>query len=90
MDRLAPEHWTDITRIRGPTSAESAIDLVEALALSWFLEEAARVETGLMSLGQDGDHTLLTPDETVARQVTAGRVYERMWEHLTFGDIELA
>ncbi|WP_366943786.1 class II aldolase/adducin family protein [Nevskia sp.] len=66
------------------------IDLVEALALSWFLEEAARVETGLMSLGQDGDHTLLTPDETVARQVTAGRVYERMWEHLTFGDIELA
>ena len=22
MDRLPPEHWTDITRIRGPTSAE--------------------------------------------------------------------
>ncbi len=24
LDRLAPEHWTDITRNRGPTSAESA------------------------------------------------------------------
>lgn len=64
-------------------------NLVEAVALSWFLEEAARVETGLMQMGQDGDHTLLTADETTARQVTAGRVYERMWEHLTHGDAEL-
>lgn len=63
-------------------------DLLEAVALSWFLEEAARVETGLMSMGQDGDHTLLTPDETIARQVVAGRVYERMWEYLTCGDPE--
>lgn len=63
-------------------------NLVEAVALSWFLEEAARVEVGLMQMHQDGDHTLLTPDETTARQVTAGRVYERMWEYLSFGDPE--
>lgn len=62
--------------------------LVEAVALSWFLEEAARVEVGLMQMQQDGDHTLLTADETKARQVTAGRVYERMWEYLSFGDPE--
>ena len=62
--------------------------LVEAVALSWFLEEAARVEVGLMQMGQDGEHTLLSADETVARQVTAGRVYERMWEYLSFGDPE--
>ena len=62
--------------------------MIEAVALSWFLEEAARVEVALMQMGQDGDHTLLTPDETKARQVTAGRVYERMWEYLTFGDSE--
>lgn len=62
--------------------------IVEAVALSWFLEEAARVETGLMQMGQDGEHTLLTPDETLARQVVAGRVYERMWEHLSLGDCE--
>jgi HCOMODA/2-hydroxy-3-carboxy-muconic semialdehyde decarboxylase len=62
--------------------------LVEAVALSWFLEEAARVEVGLAQLRSDGPETLLTPDETVARQVTAGRVYERMWEYLTFGDPE--
>jgi HCOMODA/2-hydroxy-3-carboxy-muconic semialdehyde decarboxylase len=63
-------------------------DLVEAVALSWFLEEAARVEVGLMQMNQDGDHTLLAPDEVTARQVTAGRVFERMWEYLSFGDPE--
>jgi HCOMODA/2-hydroxy-3-carboxy-muconic semialdehyde decarboxylase len=63
-------------------------DLVEAVALSWFLEEAARVEVGLIQLRSDGNETLLTPDETTARQVTAGRVYERMWEHLTHRDPE--
>ena len=64
-------------------------DLVEAVALSWFLEEAARVETALANLKADGEETLLTPDETKARQVTAGRVYERMWDYLTHGDPEL-
>ena len=65
-------------------------DLTEAVALSWFLDEAARVDVGLMQMNQDGDRTLLTADETVARQVVAGRVYERMWEYLTDGDPELA
>jgi HCOMODA/2-hydroxy-3-carboxy-muconic semialdehyde decarboxylase len=63
--------------------------LVEAVALSWFLEEAARVETELLRMNQDGDRTLLTPEEVTARQVTAGRVYERMWEYLGSGDPEL-
>lgn len=62
--------------------------LIEAVALSWFLEEAARVEVSLMQMGQDGDHTLLNQEETKARQVVAGRVYERMWEYLSFGDPE--
>lgn len=64
-------------------------DLVQAVALSWFLEEAARVETALAQLRADGDDTLLTAEETIARQVTDGRVYERMWEHLTHGDPEV-
>ncbi len=63
-------------------------NLVEAVALSWFLEEAARVEMSLAALRADGEETLLTPDETTARQVVAGRVYERMWEYLTHGDPE--
>lgn len=74
--------------MRANGAVVAGADLIEAVALSWFLEEAARVEVGLMQMGQDGEHTLLTDEETLARQVTAGRVYERMWEFLSFGDPE--
>lgn len=88
-DRLAAQLGTGkaiVMRANGAVVVGAT--LVEAVALSWFLEEAARVEVGLMQMGQDGDHTLLTEDETVARQVVAGRVYERMWEYLTHNDPE--
>ena len=74
--------------MRANGAVVAGVDLVEAVALSWFLEEAARVETGLIQCGADGAETMLTPDEVKARQVTAGRVYERMWEYLTHGDAE--
>jgi len=90
-DRLAVTLGTGkaiVMRANGAVVA--GVDLVEAVALSWFLEEAARVEIGLTQLKADGDETLLSADETLARQVTTGRVYERMWEYLTFGDPEAA
>lgn len=74
--------------MRANGAVVAGTSLVEAVALSWFLEEAARVEVALMQMGQDGDHTLLSADEVSARQVTAGRVYERMWDYLSFGDPE--
>lgn len=77
-----------VMRANGAVVAGS--DLVEAVALSWFLEEAARVEVALAAVRADGEHTLLSPDEVIARQVTAGRVYERMWEYLTHTDPERA
>ncbi|MES2681970.1 MAG: class II aldolase/adducin family protein [Pseudomonadota bacterium] len=75
--------------MRANGAVVAGVSLVEAVALSWFLEEAARVEVALMQMGQDGEHTLLSADEVIARQVTAGRVYERMWDYLSFGDPEL-
>lgn len=63
-------------------------DLREALALSWFLEEAARMETTLAAMRADGKETLLSTDEIAARQVTSGGVYERMWDYLVAGDPE--
>lgn len=81
------EHMAVVMRANGAVVVGK--DLTEAVALSWFLEEAARVEVQLMQMGQDGDHTLLSDTETTARQVTAGRVYERMWEYLSFGDPEV-
>ena len=38
--------------------------------------------------GFDPQQGLLTPAEIAARQVTTGRVYERMWRYLTHGDPE--
>lgn len=88
-DRLAAQLGTgNAIVMRANGAVVVGANLIEAVALSWFLEEAARVEVGLMQMGQDGDHTLLTADETLARQVVAGRVYERMWEYLTHGDPE--
>lgn len=84
-DRLAAElggHKAIVMRANGAVVVGA--DLVEAVALSWFLEEAARIEVGVLQLGADGADTLLTPDEVLARQVTAGRVYERMWDYLCF------
>lgn len=41
------------------------------------------MELALAQLRADGPETLLSPEETTARQVTTGRVYERMWDYLT-------
>jgi len=88
-DRLAVTLGTGKAIVmRANGSVVAGVDLVEAVALSWFLEEAARVEVGLMQLNADGAETLLSAEETIARQVTIGRVYERMWDYLTFGDPE--
>lgn len=63
-------------------------NLAEAVTLSWFLEEAARLETQLAAMGADDDSSCLSSAETEARQVTSGGVYERMWDYLTEGDPE--
>ena len=71
--------------MRANGAVVAGADLIEAVALSWFLEEASRLEVSLAHLGADGPETLLTPEEVVARQVRTGRVFERMWEYLTHG-----
>jgi HCOMODA/2-hydroxy-3-carboxy-muconic semialdehyde decarboxylase len=89
-DRLAETLGTaNAVVMRANGAVVVGVDLVEAVALSWFLEEAARVEMGLVQLGAAGTSTLLTEEEVAARQVTAGRIYERMWEYLTHGDPEV-
>jgi HCOMODA/2-hydroxy-3-carboxy-muconic semialdehyde decarboxylase len=57
--------------------------LPQAVTLAWFLEDAARVERDVRSMGIDPETGLLSPEEIAARQVWAGGVVERMWHHLT-------
>jgi len=58
--------------------------LEEALTLAWYLEDAARVELGVLATGQTGLE--LTDGEARDRAITTGGLYERMWEWLTRGE----
>lgn len=53
----------------------------QAVVLSWFLEDAARVERDVRAAGSP-DTGLLDPQEIADRQVWGGGVVERMWSWL--------
>ena len=69
--------------MRGNGAIVCGDSLKQAVVLSWFLEDAARVERDVRAMGLDTPENLLTPDEITARQVWAGGVVERMWHYLT-------
>lgn len=69
--------------MRGNGAVVAAETLPRAVTLSWFLEDTARVERDVRSMGLDLASARLTPAEIDARQVWAGGVVERMWHHLT-------
>lgn len=68
--------------MRGNGAVVVADSLEKAATLSWFLEDAARVERDVRMAGFDPGHGLLDADEIAARQVFAGGVVERMWTWL--------
>lgn len=60
--------------------------LEEAAALTFFLEDAARLELAVRSVsGSPREYTL---DEVKNRAVKAGMLFERMWHYLCFEDEE--
>ncbi len=72
--------------MRGNGSVVVGQTLEQAVALSWFLEDAARVEERARLLSEDAERGLLTADEITARQGFEGGVVERMWAWLTDPD----
>jgi len=73
--------------LRGNGAVVAAATLQQAVVLSWFLEDAARVE--LAALRVDA-HEALVLDEAACRHraVWSGGLAERMWEFLTAADLE--
>ncbi len=69
--------------MRGNGAIVASDDLRKAVTLSWFLEDAARVERDVRALGLGPAKGLLTGAEIVARQVWSGGVVDRMWRWLT-------
>lgn len=75
-----------VLRANGAVTAGRTLE--EAVVFAWYLEEAARIEQFVRQMPGNPDDALLTPEEARARDVSTGRVYERMWEYLTDGDPE--
>lgn len=72
--------------MRGNGAITGGETLEQAVALAWFLEDAARVELDVLSSGQEG--VIYSSEQAQARAVWDGGVVERLWNHLTFGDPE--
>lgn len=47
-----------------------------------------RIELAALSTGL-GDLAQVTPQEAEARATREGRIFERMWDYLSYGDPEL-
>ena len=60
----------------------------EAIVMAFFLEEAAKTELAVMASGQESASVVYSDEQVRARAVSSGRIFERMWDYLTDGDIE--
>jgi HCOMODA/2-hydroxy-3-carboxy-muconic semialdehyde decarboxylase len=74
--------------MRGNGAIVCADSLEKAVVLTWYLEDAAMLELKVLSAGLADQSIVLTPDECTARAVSAGLIFERMWDYLCHGDPE--
>lgn len=70
--------------LRGNGAVTVGRSVEEATVLAWFLEDAARVELDVLSVGADG--LVYDAAEARDRAVTSGKLLERMWDWLVAGD----
>lgn len=78
----------NVVVMRGNGAVIAAPTLEKALVLTWYLEDAARVELQVRSAGLAGAGVVLDDAEAALRATDAGRIFERMWDYLTAGDPE--
>ncbi|KAB7619517.1 class II aldolase/adducin family protein [Alkalilimnicola sp. S0819] len=64
-----------------------ADSLEKAVVLTWFLEDAARIELDALRAGL-ADEALLSAEDARARAIWGGGIAARMWAYLTQGDPE--
>ena len=73
--------------LRGNGAVTAGATLHEAVALAWYLEDAARVELAVLSSGVEAVE--FSPQEAADRAGSGGNLLERMWDFLTTGDPEI-
>jgi HCOMODA/2-hydroxy-3-carboxy-muconic semialdehyde decarboxylase len=77
-----------VMRANGAVTVGGSIEM--AAGFAWCLEDAARIEHDVRAIGASAevDARRLTPDEIGLRQVSSGRVFERLWDHMCGCDPE--
>ena len=72
--------------MRGNGAVTVGASIEEAVAMAWYLEDAARVELAVLATGQSAQE--FTVSEAADRAASGGRLVERMWDWLTCNDPE--
>lgn len=72
--------------MRGNGVVVAAPSVEDAVVLTWYLEDAARIELDCLAAGVAPIR--LDEDEARRRATRSGRIFERMWDFLTHGDPE--
>jgi HCOMODA/2-hydroxy-3-carboxy-muconic semialdehyde decarboxylase len=75
--------------MRGNGLVVAADSLEKVVSLTWYLEDAARIELAVLAAGLEASSAVLSPAECSLRATDAGGIFERMWQYLTAGDPEL-
>jgi HCOMODA/2-hydroxy-3-carboxy-muconic semialdehyde decarboxylase len=73
--------------MRGNGAITAGATLEEAVALAWYLEDAARVELAVLNTGLQP--LVFTAEEVRGRAIDLGSMLQRMWNWMSAGDPEL-
>ena len=74
--------------MRGNGCILTGATVEESIVMAFYLEEAAATELAVLGIGDNAESAVLSPEEATARAVSTGRIFERMWAYLTYGDPE--
>ncbi len=74
--------------MRGNGAIMTGASVEESIVMAFYLEEAAKTELAVLAAGDRVTPIEMTAAEAEARAVGGGRIFERMWDYLTFGDPE--
>jgi HCOMODA/2-hydroxy-3-carboxy-muconic semialdehyde decarboxylase len=74
--------------LRGNGLVVAAASPMHALVLTWYLEDAARLDLAVRAAGLSDQAVVLDAEACRQRATASGQIFERMWQHLTAGDPE--
>lgn len=69
--------------MRGNGTVTAGATLQEAVVLTYYLEDACRIELACLAAGLAAEGAVMTEEEATARATWSGKILDRMWDYLT-------